>query len=383
MRKTVFSILCLEGAVLSFNVAAAPALIPSISKEFGISQFFTGHIIWLYMVPYGIAALLYGPLSRRIDPKKIELVCFSFFSLSNLLAAFARNIYLFFCARFLMGVFGASVIPLVLILISRYADPGERGKLVGIFFSATFIASLLGLSLSAVIPWRLIFFIPAAFGLLLLIHMWMYLPGFKETGVQPAVNYRAALKNRKIALIFSYIFSVSFLYHGVQQWLAVYFSSALQLNQFLISVLLTLTSFSGIFGEIAGGWCSDRAGRETTAGFGISLMVIAVFLLTVGLPLWALAVIMVIWGFGWTLNHAGLSTMLTDLPKDLVHEAAGLNSSVRFISGGLGVMAGGILMPRGFQRGFAVFGCGLIVLSFVARRYLMKTKGGYNDQFKG
>ncbi len=369
MRKTVFSILCLEGAVLSFNVAAAPALIPSIAKEFGTSQFFAGHLIWLYMVPYGIAALLYGPLSRVIDAKKIELVCFLFFCLANLLAALSQNIWQFFGARFLMGVFGASVIPLVLVLISRYARPGERGKLVGIFFSATFIASLLGLSLSAIIPWRLIFAVPAVFGFILLIHMAVYLPGFRENDGQAAVNYRAALRDRNIAVIFGYIFSVSFLYHGVQQWLSVYFSSALQLNQFLISVLLTLTSFSGIFGELAGGWCSDRIGRGRTAGLGVSLMVIAVFLLTMGPPLWALAAIMVIWGFGWTINHAGLSTILTDLPKGVVNEAASLNSSVRFVSGGLGAVSGGMLMPQGFQRGFAVFGCGLIILGIVARRF--------------
>ncbi|MDD5584093.1 MAG: hypothetical protein PHV55_03455, partial [Candidatus Omnitrophica bacterium] len=74
MKKLTFIILCLEGAILSFNVAASAALIPSISSDFGLPQFITGRIIWLYMIPYGAAALLYGPLVRAFDAKKIEIV---------------------------------------------------------------------------------------------------------------------------------------------------------------------------------------------------------------------------------------------------------------------------------------------------------------------
>lgn len=371
MRRTVFFILCLEGAVLSFNVAAASALIPSIAKEFGTSQFFTGHIIWLYMIPYGIAALFYGPLVRLFSAKSIELVCFFFFSAANLLAAFSQNIYQLFCARFFMGIFGASVVPLVIILISRNAENKKRGKLVGIFFSATFIASLLGLSLSAVIPWRLIFLIPAAMGFILLIHMWKYLPAFKENGGSFKVNYVAAFKHKKIIALFAYIFSVSLLYHGVQQWLAVYFSSVLQLNQFLISLLITLTSLSGIFGELAGGWGSDIIGRNRTVELGIGLMIIAIFLLTFPVPIGFVAVIMVIWGLGWTINHAGLSTILTDLPGEFVNEAASLNSGVRFASGGLGALVGGMLMRKSFTTGFTILGCGLIVLALASRRFIL------------
>ena len=374
MRKTVFSILCLEGAVLSFNVAAASALIPSISKDFGTSQFFTGHLIWLYMVPYGIAAFFYGPLARIFDIKKIELFCFSLFCLANVFAALSRDIYQFFCARFFMGLFGASVVPLMLILIARHSESKNRGKLVGVFFSATFIASLLGLSLSAVIPWRYIFFIPAVLGFILLVHMWMYLPAFREGSSGFRVDYRSALRNKKIRSLFAYIFSVSLLYHGVQQWLAVYFSSALQLSQALISILITLTSTSGIFGELAGGWCSDIIGRGRTVDFGIGFMIIGVFFLTMSPPMWALSVIMVIWGLGWTINHAGLSTMLTDLPGEFVNEAASLNSGVRFLAGGLGACAGGFLMRRSFSTGFTIFGCALIMLAVVSRRYFLAEK---------
>jgi len=365
VKKLTFFILCFEGAVLSFNIAAVSALVPSIAKEFALSQFFVGNTIWLYMIPYGVAALIYGPLVRAIDARKVELACMSLFALANLLAALAKNIYILFAARFLMGLFGASVIPLGLIVIAKHIDPAKRGRFVGIFFGSTFVASLLGLLLSGILHWRLIFLIPAIAGFLLTFVMFFLLPSFQEdvTGFQ--ANYLGAFRIRKILAIFAYIFLASLLYHGVQQWLAVYFSSEFGLQQLIISSLITLTSLSGVFGEVIGGLFSDSLGRVKTINFGIILMAISVFSLIFKMPVALLAVIMIIWGFGWTLNHVGLSTMLTDLPKEFLNEAASLNSGVRFLSGGLGVAVSGILMQKSFTLGFVTFGlCLLLLLVF-------------------
>jgi len=370
MNRLTFIILCLEGAVLSFNVAAAAALVPSIASTFALSQFTVGKIIWLYMLPYGIAALVYGPLVRAFDAKKVELWCLFLFSCANLTAALAKNISTLFTARFLMGLFGASVIPLGLILIARHIESARRGRFIGIFFGSTFVASLLGLALSGVVHWRMIFLLPAIAGFLLCIAVYFYLPSFKkDTGVFK-INYLPALKDRRILCVFTYIFLISLFYHGVQQWLGVYFSVKYFLPQFIISMLITLTSLSGVFGEVAGGWLSDALGRVKTIDLGIALMILSIAVLIFKVPLLVLYLVMAVWGLGWTFNHAGLSTILTDLPKEFINEAASLNSSVRFISGGVGAFLGGVLMQRSFVLGFVVFGiCLLFILIFSRERF--------------
>lgn len=372
MTGLTFFILCLEGAILSFNVAATAALIPSIAKEFALSNFLMGKAVWLYMIPYGLAALIYGPLVRRFDAKNIELICIFFFSLANILAGLASVSTVFFLGRFLMGVFGASVIPLGLILIARSAALEKRGRLVGIFFSATFVASLLGLFLSGLINWRLIYLLPGFAGLLTFLLMYFGLPSFKEEAGGFKVQYLAAFKSKRVIYIFTYIFFVSLFYHSVQQWLAVYFADRFNFTQFLVSMLITITSLSGIFGEIIGGISCDKFGRLKTIKLGIALMALSVFLLLLESPFWIFAVLMLIWGLGWTMNHAGLSTMLTDLPKQYLNEAASLNSGVRFISGGLGMALGGLLLQRSFILGFLVFGMCFLILLFCSKS-LVKT----------
>ena len=370
MKKSTFFLLSLEGALLSFNVAATAALVPAIARDLAVEPFIAGRIIWFYMLPYGIAALLYGPLVRAFDAKKVELVCILLFSLSNILAGCAKNINTLFAARFLMGVFGASVIPLGLILISKHIEDIKRGKSIGIFFGSTFVASLLGLFLSGIIDWRQIYLIPGYAGLVLFVFLWIYLPNFKQEKNKFRLNYAAAFKNRKVFSIFGYIFIISILYHGLQQWLGVYFSRELGLNQFLISMLITLTSLSGVFGEVVGGWLSDSVGRINTATYGILLMIASVLLLLFRLPPAMLAVIMVVWGLGWTFNHAALSTMLTDLPEHFLHEAASLNSGVRFISGGIGTALSGLVMQKSFSLGFIVLGISLILLTISSKKLL-------------
>jgi predicted MFS family arabinose efflux permease len=372
VKKVTFWIFCLEGAILSFNVAAAAALIPSIAFDFVLSQFVVGKIVWLYMLPYGLAAFFYGPLVRAFDARKVELTCIFLFSLANLMAGLSSNITTLFIARFLMGLFGASVIPLGLILIAKHIEQNKRGSYIGIFFGSTFIASLLGLFLSGIIHWRLIFIIPAVLGLILWIFMYAYLPSFKEDLGRLRFGYLTALSNKKVIRIFVYIFLISMIYHAVQQWLGVYFSTQRFLGQFTISMLITLTSFSGIFGEFFGGHLADKIGRPRVVDLGIISMVLCIFLLLFKLPLILLGLVMIIWGLGWTFNHAGLSTMLTDLPGEFLNEAASLNSGVRFIAGGLGVSLGGLIMQRSFNLGFIVFGSALLLLLFFNRIFQFK-----------
>ncbi|MCM8770738.1 MAG: MFS transporter [Candidatus Omnitrophica bacterium] len=372
MKKITFVLFCLEGAVLSFNVAAVSALVPSIAKEFNLAQVFVGKIIWIYMLPYGLAALFYGPLAKILNAKKIELVCIFFFSLANLLAALAWNIYSLFVARFFMGVFGASVIPLALILIAKNLSATQRGRSVGIFFSTTFIASLLGLFLSGVINWRWIFLLPAIAGLILFGLMYFILPNFKAEAVSFKLNYLSIFKNKIILNIFSYIFLISLIYHGLQQWLAVYFSTYFGFTQFIISMLITLASLSGVFGEALGGFLADILGRKKTVNLGMIWMILSIFLLLFKLPFIFLAIIMFLWGLGWTFNHAGLSTILTDLPNEFLYESASLNSGVRFISGGLGVVCGALLIKQGFNVWLLVFGACLVGLLFFSKNLILK-----------
>jgi predicted MFS family arabinose efflux permease len=351
-------------------VAAVSALVPSIAKDLGIAEFITGKIIWAYMLPYGVCALFYGPLTRKFAIRDIQGVCLLLFTLFSFLSGFAGSFNALFTARFLVGVFAGAMTPLTLVYISHNFGIEERGRVIGKFFSLTFISSLAGLFLSGIIHWRWIFYLSAMLGALTVILIYALLPKLKVESADMKSRYLEALANQKFFRVFAYIFLISFLFHAAQQWLGVYFDSRYHLSQFIISMLLTLVSFAGIFGEFIGGHMSDKKGRVTTLTKGAFLMAASLLLLIFVKQTFILALIMLCWGLGWTINHAGLSTYLTDLPKPYLREASSLNSSVRFISGGLGTALGGALMQRSFNLTFISIGAVIFLMAFASHRIL-------------
>lgn len=367
----MFATLALCGVVLSFNDAAVAAVVPSIAKSFGIDEFAAARTVWCYMLPYGLAALVYGPLARSVESKRILLVSLAVLCAAHGLAGTASRIEALYLARAVAGVAGAAVIPLALIIIARHTRPDARGTQVGRFFSFTFLASLAGQFLSGVISWRLLFVLPALAAVPALAMVWRFVPGVLTRRETFRLRYRESCADHTVIKLFCYIFAVSVLFHGIRQWLGVYFSLVSHLEQFLISMLLTTISISGMIGESLGGLLSDRIGRLKVINTGTGLMIVAAFSLLLQGGVGLLFVLMFVWGLGWTFNHVGVSTALTDLPKEHLFESASLNSSVRFLAGGLGVVAGGTLMEHSFALGFSVFGVGLVLLLLVGKKLIV------------
>ena len=100
-------------------------------------------------------------------------------------------------------------------------------------------------------------------------------------------------------------------------------------------------------------------------------MTVAILVLPLSAKVFFLACTLFIWGFGWTVNHAACSTYLTDLPKPYMQEVTSLNSSVRFLAGGIGAAAGGFFMQQSFVSTFLAVGILLIFLS-VSSMFLLK-----------
>lgn len=351
-------------------MASISAMVPQIAADFSLSAFIVGRINWAYMLPYGIVALLWGPLTRRFDAKSIALFTLLLFSCFSFLSGAASSYGALFVFRFCVGIFACAVTPLALVYLADNANDARRGRYVGVFFSSTFISSLAGLFLSGLVSWRMMFYIPAV---LAAIAALFTLVCFPKVGVHRqnfGNHYFKALRHPEILRIFIYIFLVSFLYHGIRQWLGVYFAQEFGIGKFFISMILMLVSFAGVFGEAFGGVFSDKKGRITVLKIGLFLMTASVFLLMNVRNIFFLPFLMLIWGFGWTVNHAGLSTLLTDLNKEFMREISSLNSSVRFFAGSLGVIAAGYLFQVSFFWGFFIYGIVLSAMFFLTRNIL-------------
>jgi len=365
-RKVVFSLLCLSCITISFNVAAIAAAVPAIAADLHLPDFLVSRIIPSYMIPYGVGALLYAPLARRLSFRVIMASTMGLYAVSSLFCARIELINHFFLARIAAGITGAAVIPLGLLIIGNIFEKGTRGRLVGLFFGCSFVSSVVGVFLSGVASWRYLFYVPAILSAAAAFLILIVPSEDLNAKEKNSVNYFNIIYNNKIRNIFIFIFIISFLYHGLHKWFGVYLSRDYGLSQFNISLLFVLMAVFGFSGQIVGGYISDKNGRFVSCLSGILILGVATLFLIGHYPLWALAIILCGTSIGWTVGHNGASTALTDFPDENRAEVASLNSSVRFLSGGLGFFASAFFVEKSFSLTFFAIGILILLLAFFA-----------------
>ncbi len=365
MPKVSFFIFCLMFFAISFGVAAMAALIPSIALYFGVIKNQALPLTWLYMLPYGVFALIWAPFSRIFKVKKILLFTTLGFFLSSLLFSFSNSIEQAFVFRFLMGCFGCSFVPLVLITIGKVIPPREKAKYIGIFFTLSYLSSFISVFLSGFFASEplLLYLIPAILSLLVFILVATHLDDFDFRVEKFKISYLDTLKDKKAVNFFIVIMLGSFLYHGLQQRLGVYLSENFSLQQIAISSIFTVATLSAIIFEFMGGFLSSRFGNIKVSSVGFILMSVFAFSLVFLQNYQSIFLMITLWGCGWALTHVGLSSYLTHFPDRILRDASSLNSALRFSFGGLGAFLGGVLVSiAGFKALFIIVGSSIFFL---------------------
>lgn len=354
-NKTIYLLLCLASATVFFNVAAVSAVLPEIARELFITNLASSKIIHYYMLPYGVCALIYAPLTKIITFRRVLAITMCIFALANFICGSAEALSQILVGRILMGFSAASVIPLGLMIIGELAEKNIRGRLVGMFFSTTFISSLLGVVVSGTFDWRWIFWIPFVLAIVLAV-LFVVFGKVISHRHNAEVNYIKVLKIKAVAKVFAFIFFMSACYHAVHKWYGIYLDEVYGLDKAAISLFFIISSLGGMCGQNLGGWISDKKGRFWACLIGLVGLGLSIMLLAGYYSLILLAAVIGAISLFWTVGHNGISTVLTDFPDSMRPAIASLNSSVRFLSGGLGFYVSSFFITRSFSLTFLIIG---------------------------
>jgi DHA1 family bicyclomycin/chloramphenicol resistance-like MFS transporter len=125
-------------------------------------------VITAYLLGFGVAQLVYGPLADRFGRRPVLLWGLGLYVLFSLKAAFAPSFELMLVARALQGV-GAAAIRVLATSIVRDCYSGRRMARVMsltfiVFLTAPILAPMIGEAIIAVAPWPWIFGALAVFG---------------------------------------------------------------------------------------------------------------------------------------------------------------------------------------------------------------------------
>jgi predicted MFS family arabinose efflux permease len=357
-HKKIIFLICLGNVAISFNIGAVAAALPDISAALGVSEFAAARLVPFYMIPYGLGALLYAPLTRFWTYRRCLMFAMATYAVASLVSGCGRSLSAILLAQTVAGIAAASSTPLSLMIIGDFFERDVRGRLVGTYFGCSFFATMVGMFFMGAVDWRWLFFIPSMIAAVNCLSLWLLkIPQLSSRHTQ-SVNYWTALNKDHIRPVFLFIFAMSFLYHAVHKWYGIYLNQEYGLGKQAISAILILVAVCGLAGQHIGGHLSDKKGRLAACYAGLAGLSLGVALLVGHYPLLLLTAVLGLIGISWTMSHNSVSTILTDFPDEDRPVIASLNSAVRFVSGGIGFSLSKYFVEKSF--GLTFLGIGVL-----------------------
>ncbi|MGB3016107.1 MAG: MFS transporter [Candidatus Nanopelagicales bacterium] len=143
-RWQILSVLLVSLLVVVLDNTVLNVALKTIQEELEATQ---NEIVWAinsYTLVFAALLFTWGVLGDRYGRKKILVIGLVLFGLASALSAFATDPMQLIIARGLMGIGGASVLPVTLAIITVVFPPHERGKAIGLWAASVGGAVALG-----------------------------------------------------------------------------------------------------------------------------------------------------------------------------------------------------------------------------------------------
>lgn len=364
---------------------ALSILAPTIQKDLGLTDRDYASILNLFMVAYTAAYLLSGRLVDKWGVRLSLALFVAWWSVSNMLTAFARSMTTLGAFRFLLGLGEAGNWTAAPKAVSEWFPARERGLAIGIYtLGATVgatLAPLVIVSLASFHSWQFTFVATGAAGLVWLIAwVWIYrrpeehpritpeeLALIREgrppiiasegkagdaTAAEPTPavegtewgRWRTIFRHRAVWMLMIARLLTDPVWYFYQFWFAKYLFATRAVEQKSLTITWVIFLAADI-GVLAGGWLSGRlvkSGQTPPASrlwvmLACAALVPVSALVPVAVPLWlvlVLGMIVVFAHMAWMIN---LSSLVVDIiPKRFLATTFGLIAA--------GSSVGGILM---------------------------------------
>jgi MFS family permease len=165
----------------SMDIASVGPALPLIQDELGISAAGLQWVVSAYALGFGGLLLLGGRLADLYDRRKLLVIWLGVFALASCAGGLADDELVLTLARLCKGISAGITAPVAMaVLLDAFREESARNKALGTFMAVAATGYSLGLVFGgalANVSWRLIFFLPGAFGLAVAVLAAFAIPG--------------------------------------------------------------------------------------------------------------------------------------------------------------------------------------------------------------
>lgn len=358
-RERLLRMLTAATFIIFFQAYMVAPIIPTLATRFGASVQTVGFVVPAYLIPYGIATLVYGLLADRLGAQRVMFASLAAFAVLTALTATATSIDQIVVWRVLTGLGASGVVPLALVLVGRLFPYAQRSRPLGWLFGAMAGGMAFGTPLGSIlvrfIGWRGLFLVAGAAGGVSLL---LFVPYRRmiAAAMQPVGGslgdlfrgYRSLLGTARGQRTYGYVLVNSMFQSGVFTWLGVYFERRYGLGPVGIGLALLGYGVPGFFLGPLIGRAADKWGRARLLPIGLALGALAAAVLLVDFPLALAPIVVMVLSLGYDMTQPLFGGIVTALGGKRPGQAMGLNVFALFVGFGLGSIVFGEMLHAGF-----------------------------------
>jgi YNFM family putative membrane transporter len=328
---------------------APQPLLPLFAEQFGIPISTASLLISATILVLALSSFVLAPWFDRWGRKQVILTSSFLLVIPSLLMAVTDSFALALLWRAVYGLFIPGVTAVIVAYCSEEFPAGKRGRVLGIYVSATVMGGLLGRVIAGPIAeaysWHAVFLIVAAFSAIVCLLVWWFLPPSANQTAKDVQGFAIHLRNKALLGTFFIGFSQFFAFIGFFTYLPFYAAKApFHLSVTQISLLYGTYLF-GVFSAPAAGFLSDRIGRRATMAIGhvIGGAGILITLLPSLASLIAGASLLALGNFA---SQSATTAYVTDIATRSRGAASSLYLVFFYIGGSLGAYIPGLLWSK-------------------------------------
>ncbi|RLI25845.1 MAG: hypothetical protein DRO52_03430, partial [Candidatus Hecatellales archaeon] len=147
-----------------FGGSMVVAMFQELKRVFAVDVAVMALTVTVFMIPYSVLQLFFGPLSDIYGRKRVVAAGLSVYTAGALLAAASTSIASFMASRLVQGVGAAIALPVAMAMLGDEFPPSQLGKAMGGYSVAITLGNALGPltgGLMATLDWRLAFIVMA------------------------------------------------------------------------------------------------------------------------------------------------------------------------------------------------------------------------------
>ncbi|WP_260854446.1 MFS transporter [Paraburkholderia sp. BCC1884] len=365
-RERLLRVLAGATFIIFFQAYMVAPILPALSQAFETPERTVGLVVPAYLIPYGMATLIYGLLADRLGIHRVMFVSMAAFSVLTALTASSTQVAQLAMWRIATGIGAGGVVPLALVLVGRLFPYEERGRPLGWLFGAMAggmaFGSPLGALLTPVFGWRGLFLGVGAAGIGVLLLLLTYRRAI-AAATQPMNmhlgdvlrGYKDLFATRRARRTYGYVLINSMFHSGVFTWLASYLERRYHLSPAHVGLALLGYGVPGFLLGPVIGRLADRWGRARLIPLGLLLSAASAAALVTPFPVLVAPIIAMTLSLGYDMTQPLFGGIVTSLGGKRPGQAMGMNVFTLFVGFGLGSLAFGAMLQYGFGISLGIF----------------------------